>query len=171
MGNPWRCVWTFLLLPWLNWGTSPKEGFYRLISGSRGLPSFLVANPGLNSGFMIPQYTAASIVSQNKQYCTPASVDSIESSQGQEDHVSMGANAAVKLHKVILNIQRLLAIELLNANQAMFFREKDKTSPVLKNLMDNLGNSIDFIENDKVMYVEIAKALDFIQQQDPLNYM
>ena len=97
----------------LSAGNISERRTYQLISGTRGLPAFLVATPGLNSGFMIPQYTAASIVSQNKQYCTPASADSIVSSNGQEDHVSMGANAATKCFKVVENVQRILAIELL----------------------------------------------------------
>src|SRR5690554_7880783 len=99
---------------------------YQLVSGLRGLPEFLVNNPGLNSGFMIPQYTAASIVSQNKQLSSPASIDSIVSSNGQEDHVSMGANAATKCMKVIDNIETVLAIELMNASQALRFREPKK---------------------------------------------
>lgn len=105
-----------------------KRRTYQLISGVRGLPPFLVANPGLNSGLMIPQYTAASIVSQNKQLCTPASADSIVSSNGQEDHVSMGANAATKCYQVVANVQRVYAIELLNASQAIEFRRPGKSS-------------------------------------------
>ena len=95
-----------------------ERRIYRLVSGTRGLPSFLVATPGVNSGFMITQYTAASIVSLNKSLAMPSSTDSIPSCQDQEDHVSMGANAAIKLYKVVLNTERVLAIELFNAMQA-----------------------------------------------------
>src|SRR3972149_6895447 len=113
----------FLAIALAELGSISERRTFQLISGQRGLPPFLVANPGLNSGFMIPQYTAASIVSQNKQLCTPASVDSIVSSNGQEDHVSMGANAATKCYQVVNNLERILAIELLTAAQAIQFKE------------------------------------------------
>lgn len=166
-GQPLALSLDFLAIAMAELGNISERRVYRLISGSRNLPSFLVANPGLNSGFMIPQYTAASLVSQNKQLCTPASVDSIESSQGQEDHVSMGANAAIKLFKVVGNVQTLLAIELFNASQAMFFRESDKTSPVLASLLSEFRKQVPVVENDKVMYHEMAKAADFIEKTDP----
>ena len=116
-------------MPWLNWEIFRNEEL-SIGSGLRELPSFLVEKSGLNSGFMIPQYTAASIVSANKQLATPASVDSIVSSNGQEDHVSMGANAAIQAYQILENVERILAIELLNASQALFFRNQ-KTSPFL----------------------------------------
>ncbi len=140
-----------------------ERRIYKLISGKRDLPSFLVANPGLNSGFMIAQYTAASVVSQNKQLATPASVDSIESSQGQEDHVSMGANAATKAYKVVNNVATVLGIELFTASQAMFFR-KEKTSPVLENILNDFRKEVPFVENDTVMYEKIHKAVDFVKK-------
>ena len=124
---------------------------------------FLVKNPGLNSGFMIPQYTAASIVSYNKQLCTPASVDTIESSQGQEDHVSMGANAAVKCFKVIDNAERVLAIELFNAAQALEFRKPLKTSPALDKIVGDYRAVVPFVENDCVMYPLIEKSVAFLR--------
>jgi histidine ammonia-lyase len=137
-----------------------------LLSGKRGLPPFLVAHPGLNSGFMIPQYTAASIVSQNKQLCTPSSVDSIESSQGQEDHVSMGANAATKAYRVAQNTKRILAIELFNAAQALDFRKPLKTSPVLEELVNHFRKVVDFIENDTIMYTKMQMSVDFINHYE-----
>jgi len=143
-------------------GNISERRTYQLISGKRGLPSFLVAHPGLNSGFMIPQYTAASIVSQNKQLCTPASVDSIESSQGQEDHVSMGANAATKAFKVAQNTKRILAIELFNAAQAIEFRRPLKTSPILEKFIKAYQNEVHFIEEDEIMYPLISKSTHFI---------
>ncbi|MBW6477834.1 MAG: histidine ammonia-lyase [Bacteroidales bacterium] len=162
-GQPLALALDFLAIALAELGNISERRVYRLISGTRKLPSFLVANPGLNSGFMIPQYSAASIVSQNKQYCTPSSIDSIESSQGQEDHVSMGANGAVKALKVLENLEKLLAIELFNAAQAMEFRRPEKTSPVLEKLMMEFRKNIAFVEDDTIMYKEMHKAVSFIQ--------
>ncbi len=124
-----------------------------------------MANPGLNSGFMIPQYTAASIVSQSKGLCMPASVDSIPSSQGQEDHVSMGANAATKLRRVVLNTERVLAIELFNAAQALEFRRPARTSPALENLVADYRRRVPFIDNDTVMYPYIEASVQFLRER------
>jgi len=170
-GQPLAITLDFLGIAISELGNIAESRVYRLISGGRGLPPFLVANPGLNSGFMIPQYTAASILSQNKQFCTPSSVDSIESSQGQEDHVSMGANAAVKTLKIIDNIERILGIELMNASQAMGFRDADKTSPRLKKLLDDYRKLVAFVENDKVLYVEMEKSVNFIKENHPVKYL
>jgi histidine ammonia-lyase len=147
-------------------GNISERRTYQLLSGKRGLPPFLVAHPGLNSGFMIPQYTAASIVNQNKQLCTPSSVDSIESSQGQEDHVSMGANAATKAYRVAQNTKRILAIELFNAAQALDFRKPLKTSPVLEELVNHFRKVVDFIENDTIMYTKMQMSVDFINHYE-----
>jgi histidine ammonia-lyase len=169
-GQPLAITLDFLGIALAELGNISERRIYRLISGTRKLPSFLVAHPGLNSGLMIPQYTAASIVSQNKQYCTPASIDSIESSQGQEDHVSMGANAAVKTLRIVENLEKILAIEMLNASQAMAFRESEKTSPLLKRLLEDFRDQVPFIEDDKVMYVEMDKSLQFIRHNSPDFY-
>lgn len=139
-----------------------ERRIYRLISGQRGLPNFLVANGGLNSGFMIPQYAAASIVSQNKGLCMPASVDSIPSSQDQEDHVSMGANAATKLVRVIENTERVLAIELMNAAQAIEFRRPLKSSEYIEKLLSEYRRHVPFIENDCYMHPLIQESIKFI---------
>ena len=136
---------------------------YKLISGQRGLPKFLVAKPGLNSGFMIPQYTAASIVSQNKGLCAPASVDSIPSSQGQEDHVSMGANAATKLVRVVENTERVLAIELFNAAQALDFRRPAHSSWEIEKTHAKYRKSVPFIQDDTYMHPLIEKSVEFIR--------
>jgi histidine ammonia-lyase len=138
---------------------------YLLISGQRGLPPFLAPSAGLNSGFMIAQYTAASIVSQNKQYCTPASVDSIVSSNGQEDHVSMGANAATKLYKVLQNVQRVLAIELLCAAQALDFRRPEKTSAALEKIYTAFRKQVSFMDKDRVLHDDLIKAEQFLNQE------
>lgn len=140
-----------------------ERRIYKLVSGTRGLPSFLVANPGVNSGFMITQYAAASVVSLNKTLSTPSSVDSIPSSQGQEDHVSMGANAAIKLYKVVLNTERVLAIELFNAAQALDFRRPLKSSPAVETLHDSYRKVVPFIVDDEVMYPHIAKSVEFLR--------
>ncbi len=137
---------------------------YLLVSGQRGLSPFLAKNAGLHSGFMIAQYTAAAIVSQNKQYCTPASVDSIVSSNGQEDHVSMGANAATKLKKVIDNVQRVLAIELLCAAQALDFRRPGTSSPKLEKLFAAFRKEVTFNDADRVLHEDMAKAERFLNQ-------
>ena len=141
-----------------------ERRIYKLVSGTRGLPSFLVAKPGLNSGFMIAQYTAASVVSLNKSLATPSSIDSIPSSQGQEDHVSMGANAAIKLYKIVLNVERVLAIELFNAAQALEFRRPQKSSPVIEKLFAEYRKVVPFIVNDEVMYPHIQHSIEFLRK-------
>ncbi len=141
---------------------------YQLIHGLRGLPKYLVANPGLNSGFMIPQYTAASIVSQNKGLCWPASCDSIPSSQGQEDHVSMGSNSATKLVRVVDNTETVLAIELFNAAQALEFRRPAKTSPILERIFEDYRKVVPFIDNDTYMHPLIEQSVQFLHQEQYL---
>lgn len=163
-GQPLALAFDFLGIALAELGSISERRVYRLISGWRNLPEFLVANPGLNSGFMIPQYAAASIVSQNKQFCTPASIDSIPSSNEQEDHVSMGANAATKLLRVADNLERILAIELLNAAQAIDFRKPMKTSPFLQNFLKQFRKQVPFMENDQVMYEAIHKAIAFLNK-------
>lgn len=140
-----------------------ERRIYRLISGQRGLPNFLVAKPGLNSGFMIPQYTAASIVSQSKGLCMPASADSIPSSQGQEDHVSMGANAATKLVRVVENTERVLAIELLNAAQALEFRRPLRSSWAIEKIYAGYRKVVPFVDDDVYMHPLIEKSVEFIR--------
>ncbi|MDR0206280.1 MAG: histidine ammonia-lyase [Bacteroidales bacterium] len=162
-GQPLALVLDFLTLSMSELANISERRIYQLISGKRGLPSFLVKNPGLNSGFMIPQYTAASIVSQNKTFCMPASADSIESSQGQEDHVSMGANAATKSFIVINNVEKVLAIELLNAAQAVEFHRPLKTSPILEDLVLNYRKFVPFVENDVLMYELMQQSREFIK--------
>lgn len=164
-GQPLAIVMDFLAIALAELGSISCQRINQLISGKRELPSFLVAKPGLNSGFMIPQYTAASIVSQSKGLCMPASVDSIESSQGQEDHVSMGANAATKLIRVALNTERVLGIELFNAAQALEFRRPMKSSAEIEALVADYRKVVPFIENDEVMYPHIADSIEFIRRK------
>lgn len=162
-GQPIALAMDFLAIAVAELGNISERRTYRLISGKRELPNFLVANPGLNSGFMIPQYTAASIVSQSKGLCMPASVDSIPSSQGQEDHVSMGSNAATKLYRVVLNTERVLAIELMNAAQALEFRRPARTSAFLECLVEKYRAVVPFVDNDMVMYPHIESSIQFLR--------
>jgi histidine ammonia-lyase len=164
-GQPLALVLDFMAIAAAEWGSISERRVYQLISGTRGLPPFLVANPGLNSGFMIPQYTAASIVSQNKQLASPSSIDSIESSNGQEDHVSMGANAATKLFRVVENLERILAIELFNGAQAIEFRE-EKSSQFVQDFLAEYRKTVAFIDDDKIMHDEIMKSIQFIRNVD-----
>ena len=163
-GEPIAMPMDFLAIAMCELANISERRIYKLVSGTRGLPSFLVANPGVNSGFMIPQYTAASIVSLNKSLATPSSVDSIPSSQGQEDHVSMGANAAIKLYKVVLNTERVLAIELFNAAQALDFRRPLRSSEIIEIIHNNYRKVVPFIVDDEVMYPHIAHSIDFLRK-------
>lgn len=165
-GQPLALALDFLAIALAELGNISERRTYQLISGLRGLPPFLVAKPGLNSGFMIPQYTAASIVSQNKQFCTPASADSIVSSNGQEDHVSMGSNAATKCYKVVENVHRILAIELFNGSQALEFRRPAKSSGVIEKLVTDYRKAVPFVEVDKIMYTEIENSVKFVREND-----
>ena len=163
-GQPLAITFDFLAIALAELANISERRTAQLILGLRGLPEFLVANPGLNSGFMIPQYAAAAMVSQNKQLCTPASVDSIVSSNGQEDHVSMGANAATKLLRVIDNVERILAIELFDAAQALEFRRPAKSSPYIEEFIADYRQIVPFVKIDKIMYKEMDKTVEFIRQ-------
>jgi histidine ammonia-lyase len=165
-GQPLALIFDFLAIALAELGSISERRVYRLIAGQRGLPEFLVANPGLNSGFMIPQYTAASIVSQNKQLCTPSSVDSIPSSNEQEDHVSMGANGATKLLRVAENLEKIIAIELFTAVQALEFRRPLRSSEFIEDVVKSFREAVPFIKDDKVMYSEIAKSINFVKNME-----
>ena len=165
-GQPLALSLDYLGIAMAELGNISERRTYQLVSGLRELPSFLVKKPGLNSGFMIPQYTAASIVSQNKQLSTPASVDSIVSSNGQEDHVSMGANAATKCLQIVNNIERILAIELMNASQALSFRNPLKSSDYIESFIKSYREVVPLVENDRVLATDIMSTISFI---DSLN--
>ena len=162
-GQPLALALDFLTLAIAELGNISERRTYQLISGSRDLPNYLVANPGINSGLMIPQYTAASIVSQNKNLCHPASSDSIVSSNGQEDHVSMGANAATKAYKVVNNLYEILAIELMTATQALDLRRPLKSSPKIEDLVNNFRKVVPFIEEDRILHNDMAAATEFLK--------
>ena len=161
-GEPIALVFDYMGVALHELGNISERRVAQLILGLRGLPEFLVAKPGLNSGFMIPQYAAASMVSQNKMYSWPASCDSIVSSNGQEDLVSMGANAATKLHKIISNLRFIAAIELMNAAQAIDFRRPLKSSPYIESVMKAYRDKVPFVEDDVVMTDYIQNTMSFL---------
>jgi len=169
-GQPLALHADFLAIAMAELANISERRTYLLVSGQRGLPPFLAPQAGLNSGFMIAQYTAAAIVSQNKQYCTPASVDSIVSSNGQEDHVSMGANAATKLRRVVQNVQRVLAIELLTAAQALDLRRPNTSSPALEKVWTAFRKTADFMPHDEVLHDKLIAAELFLNN-DPGTYI
>lgn len=143
-------------------GSISERRTYQLIAGLRNLPVFLVDNPGLNSGLMIPQYTAAIIVSQNKQLATPSSIDSIVSSNGQEDHVSIGANGATKALRILDNLERILAIELLNASQAIAYRKPLKSGDFIEMFLSSYRETVPFVNEDRILYYDIEKTILFL---------
>ena len=165
-GQPLALGLDFLSIALSELGNISERRTYQLISGQRGLPMFLVKDPGLHSGLMIPQYTAAGIVSENKQLCTPASVDSIPSSNNQEDHVSMGANAATKCKRIVDNIEKVLAIELLTAVQAMEYRRPLHTSPVLEDIITSYRKEVSFNIEDRVLHDDLINSIAFIKKYD-----
>ena len=167
-GQPLAINLDYLAIAVAELGSISERRTYQLIGAKRDLPSFLVAKPGLNSGFMIPQYAAASVVSQSKQLCTPASVDTIDSSQGQEDHVSFGSNAATKLYRVVNNTERVLAIELFNAAQAFDFRKQQtglSSSKCIEDFVKSYREKVAFVQDDVVMYELIHRSIDFLRDQ------
>ncbi|MFT5248687.1 MAG: histidine ammonia-lyase [bacterium] len=162
-GQPLALSLDFLGIAMAELGSISERRTYQLIAGLRELPPFLVKKPGLNSGFMIPQYTAASIVSQNKQLATPASVDSIVSSNGQEDHVSMGANAATKCLQIVNNLERILAIELMNASQALSFRNPMQSSSYIESFIKSYRNIVPLVEEDRILSNDIENTISFLE--------
>ncbi len=161
-GEPIAMPMDFLAVALTELSNISERRIYKLIGGTRGLPSFLVAKPGLNSGFMIAQYAAAGIVNQSKGLCWPTSCDSIPSSQGQEDHVSMGANSATKLLRVVDNTARVLGIELMTAAQALDFRRPLKSSARIEALHANFRKQVPFIDEDTVMSPLIERSVKFV---------
>ncbi|MCX2477346.1 aromatic amino acid lyase [Pedobacter sp. MC2016-05] len=125
------------------------------------MPHILIEDAGLNSGLMIAQYTAASIASENKQLCTPSSVDSIVSSNGQEDHVSMGANGATKCYRVAKNLENILAIELLRTAQALDLRKPLKSSKAIENMVSAYRKVVSFNNADRILADDIKNTVQF----------
>ena len=167
-GQPLAIALDYLCIALAELGNISERRIYNLISGKRGLPEFLIATPGLNSGLMIPQYAAAALASENKQLCTPSSVDSIPSSNGQEDHVSMGANGATKAYRVVKNLQDILAIEWMNASQAIEFRRPLKTSAPLEKLLTGYREKVYFINKDRILHDDILKTVRWLEELTPI---
>lgn len=161
-GQPLALALDFMAIALAELGSISERRTYQLISGQRNLPAFLVDNPGLNSGFMIPQYTAASIASQNKQLASPSSIDSIVSSNGQEDHVSMGANGATKCLRVMDNLERILAIELMNASQAIEYRRPLQSSDFIEMFLKSYRSEVPMVKEDRILHYDIEKTVDFL---------
>ena len=162
-GQPLALSMDFLAIAVAEIGSISERRTYKLISGTRGLPPFLIDNAGLNSGFMIPQYTSASIVSKNKVLSHPASIDSIDSSNGQEDHVSMGSISGVKLLEIIKNIETIISIELLVACQAFDFRRPRKSSAEIEKLISKYRKEVPFIKEDEILHDLMERSLMFVQ--------
>ena len=162
-GQPLALALDYLKIAMAELGNISERRTFQLVSGLRGLPAFLIDNPGLNSGFMIPQYTAASIVSANKQLATPASVDSIVSSNGQEDHVSMGANAAIQAYTLINNVETILAIELFNASQALTLRAPLTSSPFIESFLTAYRKEVPFVKDDRILHEDMQKSVQFLR--------
>lgn len=161
-GQPLAINYDYLSIALAELANISERRTFQLIMGKNGLPVYLVKKPGLHSGFMIPQYTSAGIVSQNKQLCSPASVDSIVSSNGQEDHVSMGANAATKLYEVVENVYQVLAIELFTAAQALDFRRPKKSSPVIEAFIEEYRKLVPFLHEDEQMHPHMVNTKDWL---------
>lgn len=166
-GQPLALALDFLAIAAAELGSISERRTYKLVGGQRGLPVFLMESSGLNSGFMIPQYTAASLVSANKQRCMPNSVDTIDSSNGQEDHVSMGAAAALKTWEVMQDVERILAIELFTAAQALEFRRPVKSSKVLGSFVADYRKAVPFLSEDTVMHDHMEAGLRFVRTVEP----
>lgn len=165
-GEPLALIFDYMGIALHELGNISERRTAQLILGQRGLPEFLVAHPGLNSGYMIPQYAAAAVVSQNKMYCYAASSDSIVSSNGQEDLVSMGANAATKLHKIISNLKYIAGIELMNAAQGLDFRRPLKSSPIIEDLIGAYRMVVPFVDDDVVMKDYIEATMSFLDSYE-----
>jgi len=161
-GQPLALSLDFLAIALAEMGSISERRTYKLISGARALPAFLIENAGLNSGLMIVHYACAAMVSQNKQLCTPASIDTIDSSNGQEDHVSMGANAATKLHRIIDNCYAIMGVELINASQALDFRRPMISSPKLENLYSQFRKEVAYLELDRNCHLDMVNAKNFV---------
>lgn len=163
-GEPLALIFDYMGIALHELGNISERRTAQLILGQRGLPEFLVAHPGLNSGYMIPQYAAAAVVSQNKMYCYSASSDSIVSSNGQEDLVSMGANAATKLHKIIDNLKYIAGIELMNAAQGLDFRRPLKSSSYIETVIEAYRKEVPTVEDDVVMKDYIESTMSFLDK-------
>lgn len=170
-GQPMALAMDFLAIALAEYANISERRTERLVNPqlSAGLPAFLTADGGVNSGFMIVQYSAASMVSESKVYCHPASVDSIPSSANQEDHVSMGTTAARKARLVLDNSQKVVGIELFCASQGIYFRGEDKLGTATKAVYDHIRKSVKPVKEDRVMYTELAKFDAMVKNGEIVN--
>ncbi|NHJ25594.1 MAG: histidine ammonia-lyase [Candidatus Lokiarchaeota archaeon] len=164
-GQPMALPLDYVCIAASELGNISDRRTYLLLEGKWGLPPYLIEKSGLNSGFMIAQYTSAALVSENKTMCFPASADSIPTSMGQEDHVSMGSISARKALKVIENLEKILAIELLCAAQAFDFRRPLKSSDILEAIHNYIRTIIPHVKEDVVLSELIEKALNIIKNK------
>ena len=163
-GQPLAYAIDFLKISMSELGNISERRVFNLLSGKRNLPPFLSDDPGLNSGLMILQYTSASLVSSNKQLSTPSSIDSITSSNGQEDHVSMGANGANQLRDIIDNLFQILAIETIVSAQAKEFNNH-KSSKIIKEFISHIRKLSPKITDDRVLHNDIRKVSNYLRKK------
>ena len=168
-GEPLAFAMDYLSIALTEWANISERRVYLLLSGPDGLPTLLMKDTGLNSGFMIPQYTAAALLNECKVLSTPASVDSIPTSLGQEDHVSMGAQSALKCSQILDNVETVLAVELMCAAQALDYRLPTKPGIGPRIALETLRRSITHVEEDRVFSDDIQTALAIIRRQDILK--
>ena len=152
-------------------GSISERRSYLMLEGKFGLPKMLIKDSGLNSGFMIPQYTAAALVSENKGLCFPSSADSIPTSMGQEDHVSMGSISGRKAYQIALNVEYILAIELLYALQAIDYRRPGTSSDLLEKIHAILRTKVDHVEKDRVFGKDIETLHRIIHDGSLLDFI
>jgi len=165
-GQPLALALDYLKIAASEIGNISDRRSYLLLEGLHGLPPMLTENPGLNSGFMITQYTTAALVSENKSLCFPASVDSIPTGMGQEDHVSMGSISARICLEVINNLEKILAIELLHSAQSLEFRRPNKFSLPIEKTLSKIRKNVKKLEGDRVLNIDIEVMINLIEKQD-----
>ena len=165
-GQPLALALDYLKIAASEIGNISDRRSYLLLEGLHGLPPMLTENPGLNSGFMITQYTTAALVSENKSLCFPASADSIPTGMGQEDHVSMGSISARICLEVINNLEKILAIELLHAAQSLEFRRPNKFSLPIEKTLSKIRKNVKKLEGDRVLSIDIEVMINLIEKQD-----
>lgn len=162
-GQPMAMVLDYATLAASELGNISDRRQYLLLEGKHGLPRLLTDKPGLNSGFMIPQYTSAALCTENKTLCFPASADSIPTSLGQEDHVSMGSISGRKFNQVLNNVEKILAIELMYACQGLEFRRPLKSSPIIEEVFDLVRTKVAKLEEDRLIGDDINALIELIQ--------
>ncbi|OAV44121.1 histidine ammonia-lyase [Lewinella sp. 4G2] len=164
-GQPLAMALDYCTLAAAELGNIADRRCYLLLEGKFGLPRLLTASGGLNSGYMIPQYTTAALVSENKSLCFPASADSIPTSLGQEDHVSMGSISGRKFNQVLNNLEKILAIELMYAAQAMEFRRPLRFSPIVEANFALVRQHVARLEEDRPLKQDIDRMVELVRDR------